>query len=91
MKLKRKMLFFNLLIGIVYSLTITISLVIMTVKGVYSHVENMAGADPMRSMEHPAHIVIPKEVGEFLILTCLYLNVRPRNWPQYFILEVSEN
>ena len=87
--MKKKMLVFNLAIGLVYALVILISLITMTVR--YQQVENKEEASPFRSMENPAKVIIPKELGEFLLLACMYFNVRPRTWPQFFTLEMNEN
>jgi len=35
-------------------------------------------------------VVIGKEIFEFSVLISLYLNVRPRNWPPFFSLELYE-
>ena len=83
------MLVFNLAIGIVYALVILISLITMTVRS--HHIENEDESGPFRAMENPAKVIVPKELGEFLLLACLYFNVRPRNWPQFFTLEMNEN
>ena len=86
------MLVLNLAIGIVYALVILISLSTTTAR--YNHAENeneMGLLSPVRSMDHPARVIIPKELGEFLLLVCLYFNVRPRHWPQFFTLEMNEN
>ena len=34
--------------------------------------------------------IIVKELFEFIALTSLYLNVRPRIWPHFFSLELYE-
>ena len=90
--MKKKMLVFNLAIGIVYALVILISLSATTAR--YNHAENedeMGLLSPVRSMDHPAKVIIPKELGEFLLLAYLYFNMRPRNWPQFFTIEMNEN
>ena len=36
-----------------------------------------------------AKIVICKELVEIVLLGSMFINLRPRNWPQYFTLDVS--
>ena len=43
------------------------------------------------SMRRPTLTVMLKEVTEFLILFFLYINVRPRNWPPFYSLELGED
>ena len=40
-------------------------------------------------MAYLAKIVISKELVEILLLGCIFWNVRPRQWPRYFTLDVA--
>jgi len=70
--LKREMLQCNLMISLIYAFAVLFGLLCHEVV-----------FDP--TVKHGAEsltlVVIIKEILEFSLLACLYINVRPRTWP----------
>ena len=79
--LKRGILTRNLLIGLVYTFLVLIGL------SLHSFWEYP------RSYNHVGFnvLIFSKETIELVILVLMFVNVRPRNWPAFFSLEMGED
>lgn len=53
--------------------------------------ENYLHKYGLQGLKSPKLTVVLKEIGELTILILLFLNIRPRRWPQFFTLEMNEN
>lgn len=69
------MLLNNNMIGLIYAFTV---LVALFSNNVY------------HSSKNSPFFVVVKELFELSVLSSLYLNMRPRIWPQFFTLELYE-
>ena len=89
LRLKKAMLWRNLCIGLLYAGSILVGLVYTAVSE--SAEENYKDFYAGMSLKQPVLTVIIKETVEFGILFALYFNIRPRNWPELFMLEHNGN
>ena len=80
--LKRSMLRVNAIMGITYNLAIVV--------GLNCH-WGQNGIPGKRSKDGLISFCIIKEILEISLLTLLFMNVRPRNWPSFFMLDMTED
>ena len=87
------MLWANLFIALLYTLMILCTLVYYQFWAKPEETLSWMRNDLIlgRSKPHPTLLISIKEYVEFMLLLALYINVRPRNWPPFFSLELHED
>ena len=92
LQLKRSILRGNLVIADVYFLAVLFGLLTHATL-IFPAEEDLQGMvtvheEPVRNL---TAIIFLKELVELAILTFLFINVRPRTWPQFYSLEIGTN
>ena len=81
-ELKENMLVCNLVLAIAYCMGV--------IAGLNSHERTESEENGIADLNLSALIFV-KELTEILILAGLYINVRPRLWPELFVLDMRED
>ena len=85
--LKKGMLKCHLMLALLYCVLVIVGLLMhdLVLETLLDKLRESREAE----MAYLAKIVISKELVEILLLGCVFWNVRPRQWPRYFTLNVA--